>query len=276
MKLINIPIKKIRPNPIQPRETFSKASIKELANSIDEANLLQPIVVRKVDGNYQIVAGERRWRAFSMLKRKSIPAVVWKAKDDIDALEKSAIENLQREDLTSVERENVITELWESGKYRTQEELARKIGLDRRTITEYVIAKEDRKKLLAASKISTRTIIDTSDRKLTNKERKEIIKKVERGTIAPSRVRNEVRRVKLEKEIKKEFITEVPIELKKASFIIDFRKNVLQLTKWFELCNKVPLERAFNKKQMKQMENVLIELKYQLGILLNKLEEVLK
>ena len=186
MKITNLKIKDLRPNPRQPRESFDKDKIKELAQSIKEGELLQPIVVRKSDGNYQIIAGERRWRALSLLGEKEIPAIVWEIDNDIEALEKSAIENLQREDLTSVERENVITDLWESGRYKTKNELARKLGYWDGGVRDLIRAKEDRKRLGASSELATKTIRQTEG--LPDKERKEIIKRVEKGEIGSEMV----------------------------------------------------------------------------------------
>lgn len=190
MKITTLKIKDLRPNPRQPREGFSKDKLKELAQSIKEGELLQPIVVRKLDGSYQIVAGERRWRALSLLGKKEVPAIVWDIKDDIEALEKSAIENLQREDLTSVERENVITDLWESGRYKTQKNLAAKLGIDDTTVTSNIKSKEDRKRLSVAATISTREIVSTAS--LPDKERKEILKRLEKGEIGSDMVRDVV------------------------------------------------------------------------------------
>ena len=195
MKITNLKIKDIRPNPRQPREGFSKDKIKELAQSIKEGELLQPIVVRKSDGNYQIIAGERRWRALSLLEKKEVPAIVWDIKDDIEALEKSAIENIQREDLTSVERENIISDLWESGRYKTKYELAKKLGYSHSTeggsqVHTLLRTKEDRKRLGASPGLASMTIKRTEG--LPDEERKKIIKKVEKGELDTSLIEDYV------------------------------------------------------------------------------------
>lgn len=186
MEIVNLKIKDLRPNPRQPRESFDKDKIRELAQSIKEGELLQPIVVRKSEGNYQIVAGERRWRALSLLGEKEVPAIVWDIKDDIGALEKSAIENLQREDLTSIERENVISDLWESGKYKRKVELAKVLGINESYVRKNIEAKLDRKKFALGAKIGTGTLDKT--RGLPDNERKEIFKRVERGEIGSDMV----------------------------------------------------------------------------------------
>ncbi len=179
MEITNLKIKDIRPNPRQPRESFSKDKIRELDQCIKEGELLQTIVVRKSDGNYQIIAGERRWRALSLLGEKEIPAIVWDIKDDIGALEKSAIENMQREDLSSIERENIISDLWKSGKYKKHQDLANKLGIDERWIRANINAKAERTKLGSSPKISTRMFVFTEG--LPKEERKEVFKRVEKG-----------------------------------------------------------------------------------------------
>lgn len=112
MEIKMIPVKKISPSPFQPRETFDKESIRELAESIKEYGLLQPIVVRPAgDGNYQIVAGERRWRAFQFAGFKEIPAIV-KDIDTTRQLIESLIENVQREDLKPLEKGRAIYQIY--------------------------------------------------------------------------------------------------------------------------------------------------------------------
>ena len=107
-----LPIDKIRPNPFQPRETFEKEKILELAHSIEEFGLIQPIVVRKVGDTYQIIAGERRWRACQFVNLTNIPSVILEA-DDIQTMELSLMENLHRVNLQSKESETFISELYE-------------------------------------------------------------------------------------------------------------------------------------------------------------------
>ncbi|MBI2983665.1 MAG: ParB/RepB/Spo0J family partition protein, partial [Chloroflexi bacterium] len=98
-----IPIEKIQPNPSQPRMTWHEETLKELAASITEHGVLQPILVRPAAGeSYEIIAGERRWRASKMAKRETIPAIVERF-DDATALEIALIENLQREDLSPLD-----------------------------------------------------------------------------------------------------------------------------------------------------------------------------
>lgn len=182
MKITILKIKDLKPNPKQPRQNFDKEKIRELAQSIKESDLLQPPIVRKLDGQYQIVAGERRIKALKLLGKTEVDTIIWEAKDDIEALEKSAIENLQREDLTSVEKENVIYDLWKSGRYKDYTDLAKKLGANLKMITDCIRAKEDRQKFSVHEQISTRSIAHTKT--LPDKERKEIFKKLERKELS--------------------------------------------------------------------------------------------
>ncbi len=187
MKITLKKVKNLKTNPFQPRQSFDREKLKELAQSIEESDLLQPIII---DEKNRIIAGERRWRAFMLLKRKEIPCIVWQIKDDIEALEKSAIENLQREDLTSVERENIITDLWESGRYKRKVELAKVLGINESYVRKNIEAKIDREKFALGAKIGTITLDKT--RGLPDNERKEILKRVERGDLKAGMVEDVV------------------------------------------------------------------------------------
>ena len=100
--LMEIDIDNIYPNPNQPRKKFSIEKIKELANSIQESGLIQPVVVYKIDEKYYLLVGERRWRASQYLKWKKIPAIVQESSAD-DSIIKALVENIQREDLNAIE-----------------------------------------------------------------------------------------------------------------------------------------------------------------------------
>ena len=123
----------LRPNPRQPRQRFAPEAIKSLADSIRTAGLMQPIVVRPSAQGFEIVAGERRWRAFRELGKDEIPAIV-RSVDDQTAAEWALIENLQREDLDPIERADGIAQLMESFGL-SQAAVAEQIGLDRTTVT---------------------------------------------------------------------------------------------------------------------------------------------
>lgn len=117
-------LEKIKPNPDQPRKIFDEESIKALAESIEKDGLLQPIVVKSLeDGNYQIVIGERRYRAHKLLGRKSIKCLIRENGEDLVI---SLIENLQREDLSPIEEAEAYQKLLNAG--LTQTELGKRVG----------------------------------------------------------------------------------------------------------------------------------------------------
>ena len=128
-----IPIEKIQPNINQPRKTFSEEELTELKNSIESKGLLQPIIVREKGGYYEIVAGERRWRAAQLAQLHEIPALI-KEVTDIEVLEIAIIENIQRSNLNPYEEALGYKQLLEKFNY-TQEELASNLGKSRVYIT---------------------------------------------------------------------------------------------------------------------------------------------
>lgn len=127
-----IPVSSVVPNPYQPRREFHPDHIKELADSIAAEGLLQPIVVRLVDGKYQLIAGERRWRAFQSLKLKSIPARIVQAGNS-SAATMALIENLQREGLNPIEEAHGYASLIRDFDL-TQEAVSERVGKGRATI----------------------------------------------------------------------------------------------------------------------------------------------
>lgn len=127
-----VPVAFLRPNRHQPRKSFDAEELNDLANSIREKGVLQPILVRPVKGEtdaYEIVAGERRWRAAQLAKMHDVPVVVRELTDG-ESLELAIIENIQRADLNAVEEASAYRELMEQFGY-TQERLAQEVGKSR-------------------------------------------------------------------------------------------------------------------------------------------------
>ncbi|TDL78357.1 ParB/RepB/Spo0J family partition protein [Palleronia sediminis] len=127
-----IPIERIAPNPDQPRRSFAPEALQELADSISAKGVIQPLVVRRHPekaGHYQIVAGERRWRAAQMAKLHELPALV-RDFDDTEVLEIAIIENIQRADLTAVDEARGYRQLMDRFG-RTQEQMADALGKSR-------------------------------------------------------------------------------------------------------------------------------------------------
>ena len=131
-----IELSKIEVNPFQPRTRFDEEALNELAASIKEIGLIQPITLRKIgDEKYQIIAGERRFRASQLAGLQSIPAYIRKAKDE-GMLELALVENIQREDLNAIEIAMSYQRLMDELQF-TQEELSTRIGKNRSTIANY-------------------------------------------------------------------------------------------------------------------------------------------
>lgn len=135
-KVVQIPLKELRTNPYQPRKHFSEDSIQELAASIREHGVIQPIIVRSVLRGYEIIAGERRYRAAKLCELDTIPAVV-REFTDRQVMEIALIENIQREDLNAIEIAQAYRGLMEQFNY-TQEELSAKVGKSRSHIANFL------------------------------------------------------------------------------------------------------------------------------------------
>jgi ParB family chromosome partitioning protein len=129
-------IEQIKPNPLQPRQKFDKGSIDELARSIKESGVLQPIIVAPDGKTYKIIVGERRWRAAQKAGLKKIPSLI-RPMPKTQQLETSLVENLQREDLNPLEIALSYQKMTQELNY-TQQETAEKVGKDRTSVANYL------------------------------------------------------------------------------------------------------------------------------------------
>lgn len=128
-----LPVKDLIPNPFQPRKNFDPEKMQELVNSIKESGVIQPLIVRKAGNKYEIVAGERRWRAAQEAGLTTVPAVIRKYKD-ATMMEVALVENLQRSDLDPLEEALGIQAMMK-GLNMTQAEVAKKLGMSRTAVT---------------------------------------------------------------------------------------------------------------------------------------------
>lgn len=236
-----IPVDQIVPNPGQPRLAIKEETLVELAASIHEKGLLQPILLRRKDSRYEIIAGERRFRASLKAGLREVPAIV-KEVNDREALEIALTENLQREDLNPVEVATVYDRFLKEFDY-TQEELARKIGIDRSSISNFIrLLKlpEWIKDLMVEGKLT-----QGHGRVLTSleseKEQRKFVDKVLQGGVS---VRD------LEKEVKKRsgpgdspfsYVEQMLKDVLKTKINITYRKNKGKLI--IEFYSKEDLER---------------------------------
>ncbi len=127
---------RLEANPFQPRTLMEPARLEELAASIRESGMIQPLLVRRAGGSYQIIAGERRWRAAQRLGLPTVPVVIRDVPDD-RLLELALVENIQREELTPLEEAQAFQRLHDEFRL-TQEDVARKVGRDRSTVANTV------------------------------------------------------------------------------------------------------------------------------------------
>jgi len=133
----DVPLSLVSPNPFQPRRIFNEAELEELANSVKTKGVLQPILVRKLgDGGFELIAGERRWRAAKIAGLKKIPAIIRPA-TDAEAMEMALIENLQRKDLNPMEAARAYQRLMKEFGL-TQEAVSRTLGKERSSIANTV------------------------------------------------------------------------------------------------------------------------------------------
>ncbi len=177
--IVEIPLEEIRSNPYQPRKTFNEESIEELANSIKEYGIVQPIIVKKAVKGYELIAGERRTKAARVAGFISIPAII-KEFDDQEMMEIALVENIQREDLNPIDEakayENII-----NMSNMTQDEFARRFGKSRSHVTNMLgLLKlpNATKKLVEENKISmghARSLSKLSDEVLVNELADKII-----------------------------------------------------------------------------------------------------
>ncbi len=154
--LLQLPLDQISPNRYQPRKNFNEASLDELARSVREHGIVQPLVVTRVGDHFELVAGERRYRAARKAGLTTVPVVVKEMMREGEALQIALIENIQREDLNPIEEASAYHQLHEDFGL-TQEEISRRVGKERSTIANFLrLLKlpDSVKKLLAGGQLS--------------------------------------------------------------------------------------------------------------------------
>jgi ParB family chromosome partitioning protein len=178
---IEVALSEIHPNPYQPRQVFDETKLQELANSIQEHGVFTPILLRKSVSGYQIIAGERRFRASKLAKIEKIPAIVLDF-DDKQMMEISLIENIQREDLSVIEEAKAYQLMMERLNY-TQEQVAQKVGKSRphiSNILRLLTLPQSVLDLLASQKLSmgqVKPLINHQDVGLIERMAKDIVEK---------------------------------------------------------------------------------------------------
>lgn len=251
-----LPMDSLLPNPYQPRRVFSQEGLDDLARSIAEIGVIQPLIVRsRGDGMYEIVAGERRWRAAKMAGTLSVPAII-RDLSDSESLEIALIENLQRENLNPLDTAEAYDTLVKKFSY-THEALAKRIGKERSNITNHLRllnlpdpVKEDLRKdhlsmgharaLLAVEHLPTQLSLSQKvvRRRLSVRELERIVqnfKKKQQASREPTRKDPEL--VDLEKSLSRHLATKVTVRKKKHNsgvIEINFHSNE-ELSRLLEL-----------------------------------------
>jgi len=180
---LQIDIDLIDPSPYQPRTHFAEAGLEELAQSIRASGIIQPLVVRKIGARYQLIAGERRWRASQRAQLLRVPVVVREVSDE-QALELTLVENIQREDLNPIEQARAFERLMDEF-HLTQDEVASRTGKDRATVANSVrllSLEEPLLEWIEEGRITAghgRALLAVEDRKL----RSELAQKASRGKL---------------------------------------------------------------------------------------------
>jgi ParB family chromosome partitioning protein len=222
------PIEEIKPNRAQPRKTFTSEKLEELAASIREKGIIQPLVVVRKSDHYEIIAGERRWRAAQKAGLHEVPVVIQDVSENT-ALEMALIENIQREDLNAIEEAQAYRSLIEKIDL-SQDELAKRVGKDRSTVANslrLLKLPDDIQRDIISEKISmghARALLALDQPELQRRAREEILKKQlsVRGAEAlvkrlknpqPKKVKVQQRElVDLVEQLKKRFQTKVEIK----------------------------------------------------------------
>ena len=193
MEIKTIPIDRIRPSPFQPRESFEKEKIEELAESIKGGDLVQPILVRKKGDTYEIIAGERRWRAYQFAGLTEIPALEREA-DDIEARELSLMENWHRLALEPIEAEKFIVKLFgdgiKTGRYKLSLDMSRKTGIPQPTLEQIILAHYEKVDLAITGNHLTYT--DLRETRILKDEpelRKQVLELREKGKLSRDELR---------------------------------------------------------------------------------------
>jgi len=252
---IEIPIGEIDRNESQPRKIFDEKSLNELATSIKNCGVIQPIILVRKNGRYMIIAGERRWRAARMVGLKTIPAVIRNYTDQ-EISEIAIIENLQREDLNPIESAIAIQDLKEKFNM-TQEEVADKIGKSRSAVTNtlrLLTLPEELIELVKNNKLSAghaRTLISVDnkdiqlklakevyDKKLSVRELEKLIKEISKTKKHRLKPEKSLELKDFEEKLNKKFYTKVSIQGgdKKGKIVIEYY-NKTDLERIYELLN---------------------------------------
>lgn len=195
--ILQVPVEDIIPNRFQPRLSFDDTSLNDLALSIKQHGIIQPLVLRRKNDKYEIIAGERRFKAAKLAGLASVPAVISNLDDNASA-EVAIVENIQRKDLTAIEEAKSFQALLDKG-YMTQDELARKMGLSQSAISNklrLLTLDESVQEAILSEKISerhARTLLKVP----SHEKQKELLNKIINERLTVKQLEDEIKNVEL-------------------------------------------------------------------------------
>ncbi len=199
-ELKNIDVEDIKANPEQPREHFDRDKLRELSESIKEVGLINPVTVRSKGKGYEIVTGERRWRAHQIAKIKKVPALVKEYSSEGQVAIESLIENIHRTDLSDIEKGKFAERIKRLEKIKTNTDLSKRIGVPTGTLSGWFDSIEIRKKLPSFAKNVSQSVI-TETQGLEEKERLDLIKDAAKEDYGSRKMREKVTEIKRDKEL---------------------------------------------------------------------------
>lgn len=230
--LLQIPVSMIKPSRHQPRREFDKGKLKDLAESIKEKGMIQPVIVQRLKEGYELIAGERRWRAVQMLGIEKVPALI-KELSSPEMLEMALIENIQRENLNPIEEALAYNKLIKGFKM-TQEELSRRVGKDRTSVTNtlrLLRLPEAIRRDIASNRISTgharallslrtegeqKTLRDMIvKRGLSVRETERMVKRAQKTLAKRKKTKRDIFLLSIEEDLKRRLNTKVHIKTAK-------------------------------------------------------------
>lgn len=205
MELQILKVKDITGNPLQPRESFDREKLKELAGTIEEVGILEPIIVRpKGKGHYEIISGERRWQASKIAKKGEIPAIV-KDVNDAELMVEALIENVHREDLNDAEKAKSLKSIMEMEGIKSQNKLSKRVSIPVTTIG-YIFDSAGIREELAGPAKEVSDFVIRESRRLPKEERKKVIEKASKEELGGRKVRQLVSTIKKAPEPIKEVL----------------------------------------------------------------------
>ena len=270
MELKEIDVDKIKPNPMQPREHFDREKLKELADSIKEIGLINPIVVRKKGKQYEIVAGERRWKAHQIAKKKKILALEKKYNNEGEVAVESLIENVHREGLTIEEKGKFLKRIMEIEKIPTIHQLANRVKISKRAVYDaFELIGLDEDVRSVAATLPQSNIVEVTREIKDKKTQKQILKIAVKEDWGRKKIRETVKAIKKASPEVKEALLNDEIDVEQAERISKLktpqaRKKAIQEHKNIKMVDENierNVEMQMSAKEKRELDKKLIQSK---------------